>query len=313
MMSASSSASKAQRVLFELNSVYDADEFKSTFSETLRERKTWNNGSSGASFHVTPFPCCVLDEFLSDNMLLTQLEVELKDQMFHQKSNDLYKFQQSDDLRECDGACITGLRDFLVSYMKDWMQDITGIHLTGQVDATCSIYNSTDTLLCHDDELEGRRIAFILYLVRDWMVSDGGTLDLFSVDEHGQPDVIARSLLPTWNSFVFFEVSPVSFHQVAEVLNSEKTRLSVSGWFYGEPFDYPERYCEPPLQCSKPNRAKVDLLFECINPRYFDPEIQAEIRGQFEEESSIELQQFLLVQIQSHATFSMCVAKHSLG
>jgi Rps23 Pro-64 3,4-dihydroxylase Tpa1-like proline 4-hydroxylase len=82
---------------------------------------------------------------------------------------------KSDDLRECDGACITGLRDFLVSYMKDWMQDITGIHLTGQVDATCSIYNSTDTLLCHDDELEGRRIAFILYLVRDWMVSDGGT------------------------------------------------------------------------------------------------------------------------------------------
>ena len=61
-----------------------------------------------------------------------------------------------------------------------------------------------------------------------------GTLDLFSVDgmlcisvhsiamlaltacvlEQGQPDVIARSLLPKWNSFVFFEVSPVSFHQV---------------------------------------------------------------------------------------------------
>lgn len=39
-----------------------------------------------------------------------------------------------------------------------------------------------DVLLCHDDELEGRRVAFILYLVPPWDVNDGGTLDLFSTD-----------------------------------------------------------------------------------------------------------------------------------
>ncbi len=39
-----------------------------------------------------------------------------------------------------------------------------------------------DVLLCHDDELEGRRVAFILYLVPPWEVKDGGTLDLFSTD-----------------------------------------------------------------------------------------------------------------------------------
>ncbi|MEQ2192254.1 hypothetical protein XENOCAPTIV_009151, partial [Xenoophorus captivus] len=37
-------------------------------------------------------------------------------------------------------------------------------------------------LLCHDDELEGRRVAFILYLVPPWQSSDGGTLDLYSTD-----------------------------------------------------------------------------------------------------------------------------------
>lgn len=38
-------------------------------------------------------------------------------------------------------------------------------------------------LLCHDDELEGRRIAFILYLVpSSWSKKDGGTLDLFNLD-----------------------------------------------------------------------------------------------------------------------------------
>lgn len=45
----------------------------------------------------------------------------------------------------------------------------------------CSFF-SLDVLLCHDDELEGRRIAFILYLVPPWQSSDGGTLDLYATD-----------------------------------------------------------------------------------------------------------------------------------
>lgn len=40
----------------------------------------------------------------------------------------------------------------------------------------------TDVLLCHDDELEGRRIAFILYLVPPWLSTDGGSLDLFGTN-----------------------------------------------------------------------------------------------------------------------------------
>ena len=32
----------------------------------------------------------------------------------------------------------------------------------------------TDYLLCHDDQLESRRVAFIFYLVPDWTVQDGG-------------------------------------------------------------------------------------------------------------------------------------------
>ena len=39
-----------------------------------------------------------------------------------------------------------------------------------------------DVLLCHDDELEKRRIAFIYYLVPPWDDKDGGTLDLFDTD-----------------------------------------------------------------------------------------------------------------------------------
>ena len=39
-------------------------------------------------------------------------------------------------------------------------------------DVNCSV----DTLLCHDDELEGRRIAFIYYLLPEWTREDGGKL-----------------------------------------------------------------------------------------------------------------------------------------
>ena len=34
--------------------------------------------------------------------------------------------------------------------------------------------------------------------------------------EHGQPDQITTSLVPQRNSLVFFEVTPVSFHQVCK-------------------------------------------------------------------------------------------------
>ncbi len=75
-----------------------------------------------------------------------------------------------------------------------------------------------DVLLCHDDELEGRRIAYILYLVdEDWTSADGGNLDLYSVDERKQPDRIVTSLLPVWNSLAFFAVTPTSFHQVCNL------------------------------------------------------------------------------------------------
>ena len=32
--------------------------------------------------------------------------------------------------------------------------------------------------------------------------------------EYGQPHQIVHSIVPLWNSFVFFEVTPTSFHQV---------------------------------------------------------------------------------------------------
>lgn len=68
-----------------------------------------------------------------------------------------------------------------------------------------------------------------------WGEADGGALNLFTTDEKGEPAAVGKSLIPKWNSFTFFRVSPVSWHEVSEV-TSKKTRVSISGWFHGAPW-----------------------------------------------------------------------------
>ncbi|XP_028404609.1 prolyl 3-hydroxylase OGFOD1-like isoform X2 [Dendronephthya gigantea] len=174
------------------------------------------------------------------------------------------------------------------------MKIITNIPLDkNAIDMSCAKYSNTDVLLCHDDELEGRRIAYIFYLVPPWTKNDGGSLDLYTTDELGQPDKIVKSLIPEWNSLVFFEVTPVSFHQVSEVI-SDKTRLSISGWFHGPPIDRPSPNKELPQTKQRPIPLRDEILISWVNPMYLQPDIVDDIRESFEENSEIELKDFLL-------------------
>jgi Rps23 Pro-64 3,4-dihydroxylase Tpa1-like proline 4-hydroxylase len=176
---------------------------------------------------------------------------------------------------------------------RAFLQGVTGIELSPQVDIAASKYWNGCQLLCHDDEWEGRRIAFIFYLVpKDWSEEDGGTLDLFECDSQGQPQTVTESILPAWNNFLFFEVTPTSFHQVAEVLSS-KQRLSISGWFHGAPISRPPPYIERPLPRASIASNKSVKLADWISPQYLKPEIQKQIQQQFCEQSSIELGNFL--------------------
>ncbi|XP_025226414.1 prolyl 3-hydroxylase OGFOD1 isoform X3 [Theropithecus gelada] len=199
---------------------------------------------------MDPFLHCVIPNFIQSQDFLEGLQKELLNLDFHEKYNDLYKFQQSDDLKKRREPHISALRKILFEDFRSWLSDISKIDLESTIDMSCAKYEFTDALLCHDDELEGRRIAFILYLVPPWDRSLGGTLDLYSIDEHFQPKQIVKSLIPSWNKLVFFEVSPVSFHQVSEVVSEEKSRLSISGWFHGPSLTRPPNYFEPPIPRS---------------------------------------------------------------
>lgn len=131
---------------------------------------------------MDPFLHCVIPNFIQSQSFLEGLQKELLNLDFHEKYNDLYKFQQSDDLKKRREPHICALRKILFEHFRAWLSDISKIDLESTIDMSCAKYEFSDALLCHDDELEGRRIAFILYLVPPWDRSLGGTLDMYSVD-----------------------------------------------------------------------------------------------------------------------------------
>ncbi|XP_051884091.1 prolyl 3-hydroxylase OGFOD1 isoform X2 [Pristis pectinata] len=221
---------------------------------------------------------------------LNPLLVEAKERVSEAWSRGLE--YSHDDLRRRKEYHISALRKILYEDFRTWLSDIAGVKLESTVDISSAKYEYTDVLLCHDDELEGRRIAFILYLVPEWQASDGGTLDLFDADDHYQPWQIVKSLTPSWNTLVFFEVSPVSHHQVSEVLVEGKCRLSVSGWFHGPSLERPPRYIESPTPRMPHIACDEEILYEWINPIYMDMSAQANIQEQFEEKSEILLKNF---------------------
>uniref|UniRef100_A0AAQ4QW95 Prolyl 3-hydroxylase OGFOD1 n=1 Tax=Gasterosteus aculeatus aculeatus TaxID=481459 RepID=A0AAQ4QW95_GASAC len=227
----------------ELCSLVEDEQVKKSAQEAWSQRTCHRHGDLELDCH--PFPHCIIKNFLASESFVESLQRELMDLNFHEKSNDLYKFKQSDDLKKRTEPHISGLRAALFGRFRSWLGEVLQVELEPIVDISCAKYEYTDVLLCHDDELEGRRVAFILYLVPPWQSSDGGTLDLYTTDSNFQPQSIVKSLVPSLNTLILFEVSPVSFHQVSEVLTQDKCRLSLSGWFHGPPLGRPPRHREP--------------------------------------------------------------------
>ncbi|XP_078587125.1 prolyl 3-hydroxylase OGFOD1-like [Branchiostoma floridae x Branchiostoma japonicum] len=265
---------------------------------TEKLREAWSQSldveTSCVILQGKPFRHCIIKNYLSEEFV-AKLETDLSQLSFNTKSNDLYSFKQTNDLKTADSPSIGAFVSLLKEKMRNWLVEVTGIPLNDKVDITSSIYEHTDTLLCHDDELEERRIAFILYITPpSWTMADGGTLDLFSSSEGRlQPEKVVKSLLPTRSSLVFFEVMASSFHQVAEVLASDKRRMSMGGWFHGPPLARPAPSPEPKVPLKPWTDGYFDMVEDWVNPMYFDEEVLAQIQQDFEDDSEILLDDFL--------------------
>jgi len=126
-------------------------------------------------------------------------------------------------------------------------------------------------LLNHDDVIGTRRVSYILYMplpnYQLWQKDWGGALELYPVqlnkDGQFEPEAVpSKSIPPSWNQFIFFEVQPgKSFHSVEEVVvggegEDGRTRLSISGWFHAAQEGEEGYVPEPPTE-SKSSREQL--------------------------------------------------------
>lgn len=176
-----------------------------------------------------PFPNIEFQDFLKEEKAVDVLKALLIEKFFH-KDADLFQFKQTNDLKNTSNKDLKDFISFLYSKeFINFMQEMTGFKLSDKTDIAGTLYESTDYLLCHDDQLEGRKIAYLFYFT-DFEESDGGSLNLFS-SKNNIPDKIIKKIIPRFNKFAFFEVFQKSFHEVEEVI-AEKQRIAIGGWFY---------------------------------------------------------------------------------
>lgn len=242
-----------------------------------------------------PFKHCVIKKLLKDTSLLDTLCDELLELPYEQMSNDLYSFHQTNSLFGlCDSApVVERILDLIKGPLRTWVQNVTGKEFSDKVTATASQYKFTDRLLCHDDNLADRSVAFIFYLCKDWSENCGGALDLFSVDSEKQPYQVVKHVSPSFGSFAFFEVTQNSYHQVAEVLSSKCVRLSINGWYHGKDLPQQVPWHAPLPKMLTPIQPRGCSVERWINPTWLDEETNAEVQKSFHKELSIALPKFL--------------------
>lgn len=191
--------------------------------------QTWNKN---VLEYDKPFWHCQSKNFLSpdDAKKLSSAIDELE---FYEEDHDLYKFYRTEDLSDSNHKIIQEFRKTLLSdEFISWMENTTGQELNRNiVELHCLKLTSTNYLLPHDDQVQGRKVAFILNFTEGFNQEDGGSLQLFETDEKNRPTKVLKSLQPEFNIFSCFVVSDKSYHQIDEV-TTDSIRKSISGWYY---------------------------------------------------------------------------------
>ena len=176
-----------------------------------------------------PYPNFALSRFFNKNKLL-KLKKEVLKEKFKRQDRDLFSFSNTKELEYSENKVITDFFNFLSSAeFLNFMKELTNEKNLTHIDMHAHNFRQGDYLLFHDDVVEGRKIAYIVYL-SSLDVKDGGKLQLYDTKNSIKP---IKSIIPRFNSFACFKVSGKSLHDVEEV-KTNKQRLTIGGWFYGD-------------------------------------------------------------------------------
>ena len=110
---------------------------------------------------------------------------------------------------------------------RAFFQLISGLPLSGLASVAVHALKEGDFLRSHNDQLDGRRLAFIVYLNPKWKAGFGGGLNIVGRDDE------ALSLECRYNSLVLFDVDGHRSHCIGEIDSSagEQPRLTLGGWY----------------------------------------------------------------------------------
>lgn len=132
----------------QFNTDYTTEEFLKAAAEAWSspdrlEDQPLQVAQTKCTVYKNPFNCCQIRKFVDDDSFLHQLKHELLSLNFHEKSNDLYKFHQSQDLKKVTTAAISALKKLLYTDVRHWLIQVTGIELNSTVDMSCAQYSHT--------------------------------------------------------------------------------------------------------------------------------------------------------------------------
>ncbi|MFT4244070.1 MAG: 2OG-Fe(II) oxygenase family protein [Candidatus Woesearchaeota archaeon] len=175
------------------------------------------------------------------NILKEELAKELEQALFsldyEEFDIDLYHF-----FKTLDFKYVTNLPEILQQFHTfifqpqtiQWFEQLTStpLNTSHKGDLHSILLQHTHYLLCHDDQVDQRSIAFIINLSHDFSKEDGGALEIFGHNTNNEPTNPQNTIIPEFNQLNIFKVSPISFHQINEVEAKDKNRLSISGWYY---------------------------------------------------------------------------------
>ena len=177
-----------------------------------------------------PYPHVVVKDFL-DEQTLDLVTYALAGLEYDFDESDLFSYL-SFGLTDVDHPVINILRDDLGD--SSWRKKVAssfGVKPLSKIDLSAYVYGLGSFLLPHDDQVEGRVIAYSLHLTDIEMTAkSGGALYIYEANEAGKSELV-KTIIPEYNSLIMFEVSDKSWHQVGEILEDIQ-RLTVTGWYY---------------------------------------------------------------------------------
>lgn len=284
-----------------MSDLYTESNLLNKFNEHWKDENKLEIDEKENKLYKNPFKICILQNFIdNDEKIIEKIAEEMSTCEWTRKQMDLYEFSQvMIDRDDFQLPYLKSFYQFLYSTVMPWMETVTGFELTS-MSASCSMYNSGDYLLVHDDLLSNRKIAFVFYLspwCNDWTESMGGALELFEADQNNLPKFpVVKKLYPKNNQFIFFQVCDKSFHQVGEVTSLNFPRLSINGWFHTAiptELSHKQHIPDKVFQYAPPHTDDI-LTGEWINECYLNSKIKSQIQRHIEDSSEISLEEFLI-------------------